>query len=163
MIENMIRGTGEWKKLDESEEWSAFEGADEKSMQRICRNVNQAIGRDANLLYGSRRLNPKFQVAADESSETMIELQKVRRDLKRLKDVIDLISEGGEVEIEVKAETAEMELKLDLESLQFHLKRSDNYFNTPAIKSKRIRDIQNVSIAINNDNIFLISYRLLNE
>jgi hypothetical protein len=104
MKENMTRGTAERKKWDESEEWSAFEVTYEKSIEQIGKNVNQAIGRDSNPLYGSRRLNLKFQVAADDSSETMVELQKVRRDLKKLKDIIHSISEACEVEIEVKAE-----------------------------------------------------------
>jgi hypothetical protein len=82
-------------RTDEQDEWTAFEGAYEECMHRIREHILLAIGRDPKRLYGERRQNPKLQAATEQSAETLIELQKVRRDLKRLKDLLHTIAETG--------------------------------------------------------------------
>jgi hypothetical protein len=88
MMEKMMPET------DDREEWSAFEGAYEESMHRIREHILLAIERDPRRLYGQRRLNPILQVAAEESAKTIIDLQKVRHDLKKLKDILHTIVEA---------------------------------------------------------------------
>jgi hypothetical protein len=53
MIEKMMPETDHW------DEWTAFEEAYEESMHRIREHIIRAIGRDAQRLYGARRLDPK--------------------------------------------------------------------------------------------------------
>jgi hypothetical protein len=40
-------------------------------------------------------LNPRLQAAREQSAETMINLQRIRRDLKELKDSLHTIAEGN--------------------------------------------------------------------
>jgi hypothetical protein len=87
-MEKFFPETEEWR------EWAAFEGAYEEAMHKIREHIIRAIGRDPKRLYGQRRLNPALQVATEQSTETMVELQKVRRDLKKLKDILHVITEG---------------------------------------------------------------------
>jgi hypothetical protein len=78
------------------EEWVGFEGAYEECMHRIREHILLVIGRDLNRLYGEKRLNPKVQAAAEQSTEVVASLQEVRRDLKKLKDILHTIEEAGE-------------------------------------------------------------------
>jgi hypothetical protein len=90
LLEQMMSRT------DGHEEWVGFEGAYEECMHRICEHILLAIGRDLNGLYGERRLNPKVQAAAEKSTEVVVSLQKVRRDLKKLEDILHTIEEAEE-------------------------------------------------------------------
>jgi 3-dehydroquinate dehydratase len=101
MMERMMPQSEEW------EEWSGFEGAYEEAMHRIREHIIHAIRRDPRRLYGERRLNPDLQAAVEESAEAMIGIQKVRRDMKKLKDIIDTIVEEAESESEAEAEEGE--------------------------------------------------------
>jgi hypothetical protein len=92
ILEQMIPRT------DDHQEWLGFEGAYEECMHRIRVHIILAIGRDPDRLYGEKRLNPKLQKASEESAETMVNLQKIRKDLKKLKDIIHEIVETGERE-----------------------------------------------------------------
>jgi 3-dehydroquinate dehydratase len=88
-------------RTDDHTEWIAFEGAYEECMHRIREHIILAIGRDLRRLYGERRLNVNLQVAAEQSAETVVNLQKIRRDLKKLKDILHEIVEGdGRAEAE---------------------------------------------------------------
>jgi hypothetical protein len=57
-----------------------------------------AIGRDPNRIYGEKKLNPKLQKASEESAETMVSLQKIWKDLNKLKDILHENMETGERE-----------------------------------------------------------------
>jgi hypothetical protein len=103
MMERMMPQSEEW------EEWSAFEGAYEEAMHRIREHIIHAIRRDPRRLYGERRLNPDLQAAVEESAEAMIGIQKVRPDMKKLKDIVDTIVEEAESESEAEAEEGEGE------------------------------------------------------
>jgi hypothetical protein len=100
---------------EEHEEWIGFEGAYEECMHRIREHILLAIGRDSNRLYGERRVNPKVQAATEKSAETIIGIQRIRRDLKKVKDFIHTITKTGEImrggresgEIEVEDDEAE--------------------------------------------------------
>jgi hypothetical protein len=92
MLEKMMPETESW------DEWTAFEGAYEESMHRIREHIILAIGRDPRRIYGPRRQNPKLQTAAEKSIEVVIELQKVRHGLEKLKDIIDSIVEARKFE-----------------------------------------------------------------
>jgi hypothetical protein len=91
-------------RIDDHSEWIAFEDADEESMHRIREHIILTIGRDMRRLYGERRLNVSLQVAAEQSAETVVNLQKIRRDLKKLKDILHEIVEGN-----ARAEEADQE------------------------------------------------------
>jgi hypothetical protein len=92
LLEQMIART------EEHSEGLGFEGAYEECLHRIRQHVRLAIGRDPNRIYGARQLNPKLQEASERSAETMVNLQKVRRDLEKLKDILHVIAETGEEE-----------------------------------------------------------------
>jgi hypothetical protein len=85
-------------RTEDHQEWLGFEGAYEECLHRIREHIIMAIGRDPKLLYGEKRLNPRLQKASEESAEKMINLQKIRRDLKKLKDILYDITETGERE-----------------------------------------------------------------
>jgi hypothetical protein len=82
--------------LPRTEEWVAFEGAYDESMHQIREHIIRAIGRDPTRIYGRGKLNPRIQKAMEESAEMVFELQKVRRDLTKLKDIVHQIVERGE-------------------------------------------------------------------
>jgi hypothetical protein len=63
---------------DEHGEWVGFKRAYEECMHRTREHILLVIGQDSNRLYGERRLNPKLQAVTEQSTETMIGLQKVR-------------------------------------------------------------------------------------
>jgi hypothetical protein len=73
-----------------------FEGAYEEAMHRIRELIIHATRRDSRRIYGERRLNPDLQAAVEQSAETIVGIQKVRRDMKKLKDIIDTSLEGAE-------------------------------------------------------------------
>jgi hypothetical protein len=50
-----------------------------------------------------------LQVAAEKSGEAIVDLQKTQRDLKKLKDVLHMISEGGSRARQAKEEEVEIE------------------------------------------------------
>jgi hypothetical protein len=81
-MERMLPESEEW------EEWTAFEGAYEEAMHRICEHIIHAIRRDARKIYGERRLDPDLQMAVEKSAEVMIGIQKIRRYLTKLKDMV---------------------------------------------------------------------------
>jgi hypothetical protein len=85
MMERMLPESGKW------EEWTVFEGAYEEAMHQIREHIIHAIGRDARKIYREQRLNPDLQRAVEKSTEVMIGIQKIRRDLTKLKDIIDTI------------------------------------------------------------------------
>jgi hypothetical protein len=91
-------------RTDNHSEWIASEGADEESVHGIREHLILAIGRDLRRLHGERRLNVSLQVAAEQSAETVVTLQKIRRDLKQLKDIPHEIIEGN-----TRAEEADQE------------------------------------------------------
>jgi hypothetical protein len=76
---------------DEHGEWVGFEDVYEECMHRIREHILLPIGRDSNRLYGERRLNSNLQAATEQSAERMIGLQKVRRDLEKLTDILHVI------------------------------------------------------------------------
>jgi hypothetical protein len=82
-------------RTDEHGEWAGFEGTYEQCKHRIREHILLAIGRNLNCRYGERRLNPKLQAAAEQSAETLIGIRQVRRDLKKLKDILHTIAETG--------------------------------------------------------------------
>jgi hypothetical protein len=89
MMERMMPETDSW------EEWSAFEGEYEESMHRIREHIIRALRRDPRRIYGQRRLNPTLQVATEQSGARLVKLQKMRRDLKKLKDILHSIAANG--------------------------------------------------------------------
>jgi hypothetical protein len=97
MMERMFPESDEWQ------EWAAFEGAYEEAMHQLREHILSAIGRDRRRLYGQKRINPVLQAAAEQSAQTMSDLQSVRRDLKKMKDILHAIAEDGEI-IESEAE-----------------------------------------------------------
>jgi hypothetical protein len=102
LLEQMMRRT------EGHEEWVGFDGVYEEYMHRIRERILLAIGRDLSRLYGEKRLNPKAQAAAEQSTEVVVSLQKVRRDLKKLKDILHMIEEAGEGTSQETDEGAEM-------------------------------------------------------
>jgi hypothetical protein len=66
------------------------------------------IKRDPNRLYGERRLNRQLQVPAEQSAEAVVSRQKVRRDLKNLKDILYTITKAREGTDEEEDGGAEM-------------------------------------------------------
>jgi hypothetical protein len=76
------------------EEWTGFEGAYKESMHQVREHIILAIGRDLRRKYGEGRLNLALQVAAERSADTIVDLQKVRRDFKKLKGIRREIVEG---------------------------------------------------------------------
>jgi hypothetical protein len=78
------------------DEWTAFKGAYEEAMHRIREHIIRAIGRDPTRIYGQRRINPDLQVAVEKSAEKMIAIQKIRKILSKLKDIIDTIVEEAD-------------------------------------------------------------------
>jgi hypothetical protein len=73
-------------------------------MHRIREHIIRAIGRDLRRIYGQRRINPDLQMAVEKSAEKMIEIQKIRKDLSKLKDIIDTIVEEAEEDPGAEAE-----------------------------------------------------------
>jgi hypothetical protein len=98
MMEGLLPETNHW------DEWTAFEGAYEEAMHRIREHIIRAIGRDPRRIYGQRRINPDLQMAVEMSAEKMIEIQKIRKDLSKLKDIIDTIVEEAEEDPSAEAE-----------------------------------------------------------
>jgi hypothetical protein len=64
-------------------------------MHRIRKHILLTIGRDLTRLYGERRLSARLQAATEQSAEALIGIQQVRRDLKKLKNIIHTITETG--------------------------------------------------------------------
>jgi hypothetical protein len=91
MLEQMMPET------DEHREWLGFEGAYEEAMHRIRDHILLTIGRDPKRLYGERRVNPALQAAAKMSRETIIDLQKIRRDLRKLENMFHEITNRGSI------------------------------------------------------------------
>jgi hypothetical protein len=86
MLEQMMPET------DEHREWLGFERAYEEAMHRIREHILLATGRDPKRLYGERKLNPALQAAAEMSRETIVDFQKIRRDLRKLENMIHEIT-----------------------------------------------------------------------
>jgi hypothetical protein len=82
---------------NQHEECIGFEGAYEECMHRIRIHIIHAIGCHPKRLYGERRLNPKLQAATEQSTEIMVGLQEIRRNLNKFKDIIHMITEEEEV------------------------------------------------------------------
>jgi hypothetical protein len=102
MMERILPRTDEWEEL------AAFEGAYEESMHEIPGHIIRAIGRDPTRIYGRRKLNPTIQTPMEKSAETVYAQQKVRRDLKKLKDIVHQIIERGEEPREESDQGVEM-------------------------------------------------------
>jgi hypothetical protein len=104
---------------NQHEEWIGFEGASEECMNRIRMHIIPAIGRDPKRLYGEGRLNPKLQAATERSTEVMVGLQEIRRNLNKFKDIIHTITEEREVtgehgDSDAKSEEDNESLRRDL-------------------------------------------------
>jgi hypothetical protein len=91
MLEQMMPET------DEPGEWLGFEGAYEEAMHRIHEHIFLAIGRDLRRLYGERRLNPALSTAVRTSRETIADLQKTRRDLRKSENMLHDITNLGSI------------------------------------------------------------------
>jgi O-acetyl-ADP-ribose deacetylase (regulator of RNase III) len=89
-MERLLPETEQWK------EWTASEGAYEEAMHRVCEHIIHAVGRGPRKIYGQRRVNSDLQMAVENSAEVMIEIQTIRRDMTKLKDIIDAIVEEAE-------------------------------------------------------------------
>jgi hypothetical protein len=66
-------------------------------MHRIREHILLAIGRDLKRLYGERRLNPGLRAAAETSKEAIVDLQKIRRDLRKLENMLHEITNRGSI------------------------------------------------------------------
>jgi hypothetical protein len=123
MMERTLPETEQW------EERTAFEGAYEEAMHRIREHIIHAIGRDLGRIYGQKRVNLDLQMAAEKSAEVTIEIQKIRRDMTRLKDIIDTIVEeaeedpGAEAEVE-RARSEEREDREEARDLERRRKQA---------------------------------------
>jgi predicted phage gp36 major capsid-like protein len=73
-------------------------------MHRIREHIIHAIGRDPKRIYGERRLNPDVQTAVEKSAEVMIGIQKIRKDITKLKDIIHTIVEETEEDLDAEAD-----------------------------------------------------------
>jgi hypothetical protein len=62
-------------------------------MYQIREHILLATRRDSDRLYRERRLTLKLQEATDQSAEKMVSLQKVRRNLGKLKHIAHAITE----------------------------------------------------------------------
>jgi hypothetical protein len=135
MMEKMLPESKEW------DEWTAFEGAYEEAIHRIREHIIHAIGRDSRRIYGERRLNPEVQMAVEQSAEKMIAIQKIRRDMKKLKDIIDGIVEGADEEAEAEAE-AEAPTEAEAETGDERSQRSQRRNEEEArnLEARRRRD-----------------------
>jgi hypothetical protein len=80
---------------DDWEGWRAFEGAYEESLDRIRKHILRAIKRDPRRLYGERRVNPDLQAAREQQTESAVQIQAVRRELTRFKDVVHEIADAA--------------------------------------------------------------------
>jgi hypothetical protein len=91
MLEQMIPET------DEHRDWLGFEGTYEEAMHRIREHILLVIGRDPRRLYGEQRLNPALQATAETSKEAIVDLQKIRRDLRKLENMLHEITNRGAI------------------------------------------------------------------
>jgi hypothetical protein len=82
-------------------------------MYRIREHIIQAIGRDPRRIYGRRRVNPDLQMVVENSAEVMRETQKIRRDMAKLKDILDAIVEEAEEDPGAEVERARSEERED--------------------------------------------------
>jgi hypothetical protein len=88
LLAQWLPEAGDW------EGWHAFEGAYDESMHRLRMHITKAIGRDPRRLYGPKRINPTLQVAGEQTTETAISLQAIRRNLSKLKDTLHAVVES---------------------------------------------------------------------
>jgi hypothetical protein len=81
-------------RTNEHGEWVAFEGAYEEYMHQIREHILLlAFERDSNRVHGERKPNPRLQKVTEQSAEKRVSLQKVQRNLGKLKDIIYAIPE----------------------------------------------------------------------
>jgi hypothetical protein len=63
-----------------------FKGAFDKSLHRIREHIITATGRDPQRLHGEKQMNPKLEMGEEQSAETILNLPRLRGDLKKLKN-----------------------------------------------------------------------------
>jgi hypothetical protein len=69
-------------------------------------------------------LNPELQIAREQSAEMIIGTQKIRRDRKKLKDIIDtIVEEASEAEAEAKDQKKREQKKCEVKQTKQGMKR----------------------------------------
>jgi hypothetical protein len=80
---------------DDWEGWRAFEGAYQESLHRIRQHILPAIKRDRRRFYDERRVNPDLQAAREQQTESAVQVQAVRRELTKFKNVLHEITDAA--------------------------------------------------------------------
>jgi hypothetical protein len=128
MIEVMMPEPDDW------EGWQAFEGSYEESLHCLRMHINDSIGQNSQWLYGAKRLNLTVQRATD----TMMNVQKMRNDLKKLKNILHTITEGSGTRAR---EGAEARIMMNIEDSRMKMQRRRAKFG------KRITSILNLLLS----------------
>jgi hypothetical protein len=92
--------------------WLAFEGASEESMNLIRKHIMQELNRDGGKLYGVKTLNPKLHEARESTTEMIQSLQQIRNTLRKLKKILEEITETEEDEAGSRRRHAKLTIRL---------------------------------------------------
>jgi hypothetical protein len=87
---------GDW------EEWQSFEGVSEESLHVLRMHIMKAIGRNPEKIYGTRRVNSRIHLMKEAAAEEQVSIQAIERRMKKLKQILEEISEETNDDAESK-------------------------------------------------------------